>query len=131
MERKPMDDDALYGGSGDNVVRIEARGPASSLPEVRFERRELDQLLRVYSFMVAGGDWRDYGISHLRDRAVFAVFRKASEMPLYRIEKNPKNARKQGMWSVITASGQIIKRGQDLGQVLKVFDKQLRLVQAD
>lgn len=99
--------------------------------EVRFDRRELDQILRVYSFMVAGGEWRDYGISHLKDKAVFSVFRRASEMPLYRIEKDPKAARKQGAYSVITPSGQIIKRGQDLETVLKIFDKSIRLVQSN
>lgn len=99
--------------------------------EVRFDRRELDQILRVYSFMVAGGEWRDYGISHLKDKAVFSVFRRASEMPLYRIEKDPKAARKQGAYSVITPSGQIIKRGQNLETVLKIFDKSIRLVQSN
>lgn len=81
--------------------------------------------------MVAGGEWRDYGISHLKDRAVFAVFRRTSEMPLYRIEKNPKLARKQGAYTVVNASGMVLKRGQDLGQVLKLFDKQIRLVQSN
>ncbi|MCR9121157.1 MAG: DUF2794 domain-containing protein [Phyllobacteriaceae bacterium] len=99
--------------------------------EVKFDRRELDQILRVYSFMVAGGEWRDYGISHLKDRAVFAVFRRASEMPLYRIEKNPKLARKQGAYAVINASGMVLKRGHDLAQLLKLFDKQIRLVQSN
>lgn len=116
-----------------NIVELVPRqnhGQAQT-EDVRFDRRELDQILRVYSFMVAGGDWRDYGISHMKDRAVFSIFRRTSEMPLYRIEKNPRNARRQGAWSVITPTGQIIKRGQDLGQVLKVFDKQLKLVQAD
>lgn len=113
----------------DNVVAF-PQGSAQTNEEVRFDRRELDAILRVYSFMVAGGDWRDYGISHLKDRAVFSIFRRASEMPLYRIEKSPKNARKQGAYSVITASGQILKRGQDLPTVLKVFDKQLRLIQS-
>ncbi|MEM0899992.1 MAG: DUF2794 domain-containing protein [Pseudomonadota bacterium] len=113
-----------------NVIALQPRQQTAHV-EVKFNRKELDQLLRVYSFMVAGGDWRDYGISHLKDKAVFSVFRRASEMPLYRIEKNPKHARKQGAWSVITPSGQIIKRGHELAQVLKVFNKQIRLVQAD
>lgn len=81
--------------------------------------------------MVAGGEWRDYGISHLKDRAVFSVFRRTSEMPLYRIEKSPKLARKQGAYAVINASGMVLKRGHDLAQVLKMFDKQIRLVQSN
>ena len=78
--------------------------------------------------MVAAGEWRDYAIDHLKDRAVFSVFRRTSEVPLFRIEKNPKLARRQGAFSVTAASGLIVKRGHDLAQVLKVFDKTLRLV---
>lgn len=111
----------------DNVVPLVR--PKTQAEDVKFDRRELDQILRVYSFMVAGGEWRDYGISHLRDRAVFSVHRRASEMPLYRIEKHPKLSRKQGMWSVVSASGQVLKRGHDLATVLKIFDKHIKLVQ--
>ncbi|MEO1746670.1 MAG: DUF2794 domain-containing protein [Pseudomonadota bacterium] len=106
------------------------RSRHATAPEVKFDRRELDQLLRVYSFMVAGGDWRDYGISHLKDRAVFSVFRRASEMPLYRIEKAPKNAKRQGAYAIIAPNGQILKRGHDLQPLLKYFDKKIRLVQS-
>ncbi|MEM9999485.1 MAG: DUF2794 domain-containing protein [Pseudomonadota bacterium] len=104
--------------------------PAAAPNQVKFTRSELDQILRVYSFMVAGGDWRDYGISHLKDRAVFSVFRRASEMPLYRIEKNPKNAKRQGAFSVIAPTGQILKRGHELSSLLKYFDKKISLVQS-
>ncbi|SHM96900.1 DUF2794 domain-containing protein [Roseibium suaedae] len=99
---------------------------------VAFNRRELDVILRLYGRMVAEGEWRDYAIDLLKDRAVFSVFRRTSEMPLYRIEKDPKLARKQGAYSVVAAGGMILKRGQDLAQVLKVLDKKkhLRLVDA-
>lgn len=95
---------------------------------ITFHRRELDAILRLYSRMVGEGEWRDYAIDHLKDRAVFSVFRRTSEVPLFRIEKNPKLARKQGAFSVIAASGMIVKRGQDLAQVLKVFEKKPKLV---
>ena len=95
---------------------------------VRFDRRELDQILRIYSLMVGAGEWRDYAIDHLKDRAVFSVFRRASEVPLYRIEKTPKLARRQGAFSVVAASGMVLKRGHELANVLKVFDKPLRVV---
>ncbi len=81
--------------------------------------------------MVAGGEWRDYAIDHMPEKAVFSVFRRTSEMPLYRIEKDPKLARKQGAYSVVAASGLIVKRGHDLQTVLKVFDKAIKLVQTD
>ncbi len=92
---------------------------------VFFERLELNLILRLYGRMVGAGEWRDYAIDGLGDAAVFSVFRRASEAPLYRIEKRPALARKQGQWAVINQSGHILKRGRELDQVLKVFDKGL------
>ncbi|MEM9168197.1 MAG: DUF2794 domain-containing protein [Pseudomonadota bacterium] len=95
---------------------------------VAFTRGELTRILALYGQFVAAGDWKDYAIDLMRDAAVFSVFRRASEAPLYRIEKRPRLARKQGMWCVVSMSGQVLKRGHDLGQVLRVFDRQrLRL----
>jgi hypothetical protein len=92
-------------------------------PCVTFDRRELDRILGLYGRMVAAGEWRDYAIDFLRDRAVFSVFRHAAEVPIYRIEKNPKLARRQGAYSVITATGLIMRRGPELDRVLRVLDK--------
>lgn len=98
-------------------------------PAVAFDRRELSEILTVYGRMVAAGEWRDYAMDFGREAATFSVFRKATEWPLYRIEKAPKNARRQGAYSVIAATGLILKRGHDLKRVLEVFDKrQLRVV---
>jgi hypothetical protein len=99
---------------------------------VSFNRRELDTILRLYGRMVADGEWRDYALDLLTDRAVFSVFRRSSEMPLFRIEKDPKLARRQGAYSVVATGGMILKRGHDLAQVLKVLEKKkhLRLVEA-
>jgi len=90
---------------------------------VTFERRELDCIFGLYGRMVAAGEWRDYAIDFLRDRAVFSVFRHAAEVPIYRIEKNPKLARRQGAYSVITATGLIMRRCHELDRVLRVLDK--------
>jgi hypothetical protein len=90
---------------------------------VFFERRELERLLRLYGRMVAAGEWRDYGIDGLHDCAVFSVFRRASESPLYRIEKRPALARKQGAWAILGHAGHIVRRGNDLDQLLRFFDK--------
>jgi hypothetical protein len=100
---------------------------ADQLPVVTFDQRELREILSLYGRMVAQGEWRDYAIDFQRDRAVFSVFRRAAEVPLYRIEKQPALARKQGCYSVITPTGLILKRGQELGRVLRVLDK-LKLV---
>ena len=106
-----------------------APGATASAPaEVRFERRELDRILGVYGRKVADGEWRDYAIDFMKDRAVFSVFRRSSEVPIYRIEKNPKLSRRQGAYSVVSASGRILKRGHDLARVLQVLDKPVRLV---
>ncbi len=96
---------------------------ASGAARTFFERRELDQLLRLYGRMVAAGEWRDYAIDGLSDAVVFSVFRRASEAPLYRIEKRPALARRQGAWAVIGQGGMILKRGHELEQVLRVFEK--------
>ncbi len=106
-----------------------ARSRRAEFP-VTFDRRELDAILRVYGRMVAANEWRDYAIDHLQDRAVFSVFRRSSETPLYQIVKDPKLTRKQGAYSVVAAQGIILKRGHELARVLGVFDSKLRLVQA-
>ena len=94
---------------------------------VMFQRRELDLILNIYSMMVGAGEWRDYAIDSLRDRAVFSVFRRSSEVPLFTIEKNPKLARRQGAYCVVNATGQVLKRGHELANVLRVFEKKTRL----
>ena len=103
-------------------MSLDAYAPEPASAVVFFERRELDQLLRLYGRQVAAGEWRDYAISGLKECAVFSVFRRASENPLYRIEKRPSLARRQGAWAVIGQGGVILRRGHELAQVLKVFD---------
>jgi hypothetical protein len=96
--------------------------------QVTFDRRELNRIFGLYGRMVAAGEWRDYAIDFLKDRAVFSVFRRSSEMPIYRIEKNPKLAQKQGAYSVVSATGLIVRRGHELDRVLRVLDKGPTLV---
>lgn len=90
-----------------------------------FHRTELSVILSLYGRMVAAGEWRDYGISCLRDVAVFSVFRRTAENPMYRIEKRPKLRGKQGMYAVIGMDGQVLRRGQDLKTVLRVLERKL------
>jgi hypothetical protein len=102
--------------------------PGAPQNRVTFERRELDRILGLYGRMVAAGEWRDYAIDFLKDRAVFSVFRRASEIPIYRIEKNPRLERRQGAYSVISATGLIVRRGHELDRVLRALDKSVSLV---
>jgi len=97
-------------------------------PFISFDRSELRTILNVYGRQVAAGEWRDYAIDMLREKAVFSIFRRMGEVPLYRVEKDPKLRARQGAYSVITATGLILKRGHDLARVLEVLDKRLKLV---
>lgn len=113
-----------------SVTRITSSTSTRTQRPVCFDRKELNIILNVYGRRVAAGEWRDYALDMEKDRAVFSIFRRSSEMPIYRIEKNPKLARRQGAFSVIGASGQILKRGPELRRVLSIFDKHLRLVES-
>lgn len=108
------------------------QAPQPGAPVTSFDRRELNSILRVYGRKVAEGEWRDYAIDFQRDEAVFSIFRRASEMPLFRIVKDMRLARRQGAYSVVAAGGMILKRGSDLERVLAVLDKRraLRIVEA-
>jgi len=96
-----------------------------STDSVAFHRTELAIILSLYGRMVAAGEWRDYGISCLREVAVFSVFRRTTENPLYRIEKRPKLQNRQGMYAIIGIDGQILRRGQDLRAVLRTLERKL------
>jgi Protein of unknown function (DUF2794) len=103
-------------------------GLAANPAQIAFDRHELRAIFDLYGRMVAEGEWRDYAMDFLKDRAVFSVFRRSNEYPIYRIEKNPRLARRQGAYAVIAATGLVLKRGHELARVLRVLDKPLKLV---
>ncbi|MGH6926141.1 MAG: DUF2794 domain-containing protein [Propylenella sp.] len=104
---------------------------SSATRQVSFDRRELSAIFRVYGRKVADGEWRDYAIDHLEDRAVFSIFRRASETPMFRVEKIPGQARKQGVYRIVAATGLIMRRGHELAGVLRILDRpRLALVPA-
>ena len=107
------------------MAQIHQLAAHKSTEVVAFQRQELSIILSLYGRMVAAGEWRDYGMSHFKDHAVFSIFRRTAEHPLYRIEKRPKLARAQGMYSVVSMDGQILRRGQDLKKVLRVLERKL------
>ena len=114
--------------ASDVVVDLrEYRSSKDPLP-VTFHRRELDAILWVYGRMVGEGEWRDYAIDFFKDTAQFSVFRRTAEVPLYRIVKDPALARRQGAYSVVAATGLILKRGSESSRVLKVLDNKLSVV---
>jgi hypothetical protein len=117
--------------SEEPIVPLRASNPSARMAswgtnnQVRFDRAELNSILSIYGRMVSSGEWRDYAIDFLDDRAVFSIFRHASEMPLYRVEKNPRLRTRQGQYAVIAASGHVLKRGHDLAQVLRVLERKM------
>jgi hypothetical protein len=99
--------------------------PSAPPEQVVFDRPELNLILGLYGRMVAAGEWRDYALSFLRDRAVFSAFRRAAEVPLYRIEKHPRLRGRQGMYALYGMDGQVLKRGHDLDGVLRLLERKL------
>ena len=95
------------------------------MDNVHFHRTEIAPIMSIYGRMVAAGEWRDYGMSGLKEVAIFSIFRRTAEHPIYRIEKRPKQAQRQGMYSVIAMDGRILKRGHDLRAVLRVLERKL------
>lgn len=109
-------------------MNIETPSPFENGPvpvQTAFDRRELSAILSVYGRMVAAGEWRDYGISCLREVAVFSIFRRSAEHPMYRIEKRPRLRNRQGQYAVLGMDGRILKRGHDLKTVLRVLERKL------
>lgn len=117
---------SMSGETDQSDNRAADRNASAAL--VAFNRFELNRILNLYGRMVAAGEWRDYAIDFLKDRAVFSVFRRASEVPIYRIEKDPRLQRKQGIYSVISAGGIILRRGHELDRVLLAIDRKLTVV---
>jgi len=122
--------DGTRTGGRTPAYRVPLAANRSILPEIRFDRREINAILRLYGRKVAAGEWRDYAIDYRREEAVFSIFRRTSEVPLYRIVKNPNLARRQGAYAVLSAGGYILRRGHDLQQVLFALDNGPRLVRA-
>jgi hypothetical protein len=109
------------------VIDLKEYRDARDPMPVTFHRLELNQILRIYGRMVGEGEWRDYAIDFVKDKAVFSVFKRSGDLPLYQIEKNPKLAAKQGAFAIVNTQGKILKRGHELAQVLKFFDKVQKL----
>jgi hypothetical protein len=135
-----IDPSQFPGGERLGAVRLSGAARAAAQPsftscgassitlQVTFDRRELGRIFGLYGRKVAEGEWRDYAIDFLKDRAVFSIFRRSSEIPIYRIEKNPRLAQRQGAYSVVSATGLILRRGHELDRVLRAIDRSIRLV---
>ena len=110
-----------YWGTG--AESSPSRPPDARESSIRFDRLELKRILNTYGRMVMAGEWRDYAIDFRPDAAVFSVFRRTAESPLYSIEKRPRMMDRQGQYSVVAAGGQVLARGHDLAVVLRVLER--------
>ena len=126
-EMKQESDLENHAQRAQNVVRLKTPAKVKAQEITTFDRRELDLILRIYGTKVADGEWRDYAIDMLTDHAVFSVFKRTGDVPLYRIEKTPKLAMRQGIYSVSSPLGQILKRGDKLSTVLKFLERKPKL----
>lgn len=126
-----IDPSQFPGGERSGIARLSAAAQIAVqgiAAQVTFDRCELGRIFGLYGRKVAEGEWRDYAIDFLRDRAVFSIFRRSSEVPIYRIEKNPRFAQRQGTYSVVSATGLILRRGQELDRVLRAIDRSIHVV---
>lgn len=122
--------DRIEGKDGSDVYAFPSAVPATqrAVPVISFDRKELALILNVYGKKVAAGEWRDYALDFGRERAMFSIYQRASERPLFVVEKNPRLARKQGQYMVVGSDGRVLKRGHELSNVLRVLDPQLYVV---
>ena len=107
-------------------------GASASAPQItRFDRAELMAILNLYGRMVAAGEWRDYAMDFHRDVAIFSAFRRTAERSEYRIEKRPALRSRQGMWALVSEAGAILKRGDELSNVLAPVERKLMKLVGD
>ncbi len=99
------------------------RFPQKAQKPVVFDRAELTLILNLYGRHVAAGEWRDYAMDFGADVARFDIHRRASEQPLFSVLKNPAQMGKGGLFCVMAPGGLIMRRGNDLAQVLRVLEK--------
>jgi hypothetical protein len=128
QRRASQEDSGARDGSVHDFERyVSSNRPQAASAVVSFTQRELREIMNLYGRMVAAGEWRDYALDFTPDQAVFSIFRRASETPLYRIKKDPKLARRQGAFSVVAVGGLVMKRGHDLARVIGVLEPKPKL----
>ena len=94
---------------------------------VYFSRGELQALLRLFSRQVAAKEWLDYSIDSGDKRAVFCVYRRAHDFPLYEIHKLASGTGKAGDF-LIVKKGSVGKVSRTLSSALHIFEPPLRAV---
>jgi hypothetical protein len=92
---------------------------------VCFTRAEMNQLLALYSYRVAAGEWKAYAFDVEPGFAAFSVFRHAAADPLYTIVKAKSN---RGRPFRLMQAGRRLKESAQIDDVLATIPKGLKLV---
>ena len=91
-----------------------------------FTRSELSQMLSVYSRRVADGEWRDYAIDNRDGMAVFSIFRRTHERPLFAIVKQSTEPLAE---YALFAGPEQLDTGCSLSDLLVALESRPRLIQ--
>lgn len=126
--RRGTEGQGARGAVADFPRGLRSGGRGADGAVVTFDRHELREIFSLYGRRVAEGEWKDYAIDFTASKAVFSIYRRASEVPLFRVEKDPALARKQGCYAIVASTGLVLKRGAELSRVLQVLEPKPRLV---
>lgn len=110
------------------VIRIADYRNASKRiqPDICFNKRELDQLLSVYSRRVMNGEWKDYAIHHDPAMAAFLIYRNSSQQPSFSIIKRLITGGKPEY--LVYHGRDRLKRSSSLSDALSVIKRRFKIV---
>ena len=102
------------------------RAARRAVPDICFNKRELDQLLAVYSRRVMNGEWKDYAIRHDPTMAAFLIYRNNSRQPSFTVIKRETSGDKTEF--LVFHGRERLKRSTSLADALTVLKRKLKLV---
>ena len=97
--------------------------------DIFFSKIELTLILNLYAGMVSNGEWKDYGLGISKKEVSFNVYRRAAEVPIYKITKNLKPKNEDEKYLVKDNKNKIIKKSENLESLIKkIIWKKFKLV---
>ena len=81
---------------------------------IRFDKKEIYQIMELYSKKISIGEWKDYSISFEKSHAIFAIHRSFKLGPCLEIKKNYK----QDSMFTLTSQNNVITSSKNLGKVI-------------
>ena len=97
--------------------------------DIFFSKIELKLILNLYTGMVSNGEWKDYGLGISKREVNFNVYRRAAEVPIYKITKNLKPKNENEKYLVKDNKNKIIKKSENLESLIKkIIWKKFKLI---